>query len=314
MTTADTQSRFRGCLLGLAMGDALGTTLEFKAPGTFNPISDIVGGGPFQLRPGYWTDDTSMALCLAESLLRKRDMDLQDQMNRYLNWYRYGYMSSTDTCFDIGNTVARALVRYEQTGNPEAGPTAPNTAGNGSVMRLAPVPMAFFSSANTCLEMCAWSSVSTHGARAAVDACRYYGGLIFGALNGLDKEELLSEAFHPSKGKWAQGELDEDILMVAKGSFKDKFPPEIVGSGYVVKSIEAALWAFYNSDNFREGCLLAANLGNDADTTAAIYGQLAGAYYGLEGLPQDWLIKLHWRKEIDQMAIDLHQMAMTRKR
>ena len=102
------RDRYRGALLGLAVGDALGTTLEFKRPGSFAPITDMVGGGPFGLKPGQWTDDTSMALCLAESLVECRGFDPVDQLRRYCRWYREGHLSSTGRCFDIGNTTRAA--------------------------------------------------------------------------------------------------------------------------------------------------------------------------------------------------------------
>ena len=303
------QNRFQGCLVGLAVGDAVGTTLEFKRPGTFEPINDMVGGGPFGLRPGYWTDDTSMALCLAESLIAHKGMNLRDQMGRYLNWYRHGYMSSTGDCFDIGNTVHAALMQFERTGEPRAGSTDPFSAGNGSLMRLAPVPMYYAGNASLAIEMSAESSVTTHQTRVCLDACRYYGGLIVAALAGIDKAELLSARYRPSGSQWEEYELIEPIHEIANGSFKERNPPEIAGKGFVVRSLEAALWAFYRSDNFRDGCLLAANLGDDADTTAAIYGQLAGAHYGLAGIPEDWRIKLHMRKEIVDMANELWRMS-----
>jgi ADP-ribosyl-[dinitrogen reductase] hydrolase len=300
MTTV--QDRFKGCLVGLAIGDAVGTTLEFKKPGTFQPISDMVGGGPFGLRVGYWTDDTSMALCLAESLIVHKGMDLRDQMSRYLNWYRHGYMSSKSTCFDIGNTVCTALHLFESTGNPAAGSRDPYSAGNGSLMRLAPVPMFYAANPDQATLMAAESSLTTHGTAACLDACRYYAGLIVAALHGRSKEEILSAGYRPFDKVWEVGTLDDAVDRVAQGSFKDRQPPDIAGTGYVVRSMEAALWAFYRSDNFRDGCLLAANLGNDADTTAAIYGQLAGAYYGLDGIPEDWRLKLYLRDEIVEMA------------
>ena len=132
---------FQGCLLGLAIGDALGTTLEFRERGTFEPITDMMGGGPFHLQPGQWTDDTSMALCLAHSLLAQAGFDAHDQMQRYSRWRKDGYMSSNGRCFDIGMTVSEALSRYARTGDPCAGSTNPFSAGNGSLMRLAPVAM-----------------------------------------------------------------------------------------------------------------------------------------------------------------------------
>lgn len=303
------QDRFLGCLIGLAVGDAVGTTLEFRKPGTFEPITDMVGGGPFDLKAGYWTDDTSMAMCLAESLVFKKGMDLRDQMNRYVNWYRYGYWSSTGECFDIGNTVCTALHKYESTNEPVAGATDPYSAGNGSLMRLAPVPMVYALDPNKAILMSAESSITTHRTSACLDACRYYGGLIVAALHGKSKAEILSESYYPFGKTWALGELDDAVDRVAQGSFKHRQPPEIAGTGYVVRSMEAALWAFYNSDNFESGCLMAANLGDDADTTAAIYGQLAGAYYGLSGIPEIWRIKLYMRKEIQDLATKIWQLS-----
>ena len=137
----DLLDRFRGALLGLAAADAVGTTLEFRPPGSFAPIADMVGGGPFNLLPGQWTDDTSMALCLAASLVERDGFDAADQMARYVRWRDEGYMSSNGRCFDIGGTVSAALHRFEQTGEPFAGSTDPRSAGNGSIMRLAPVPL-----------------------------------------------------------------------------------------------------------------------------------------------------------------------------
>ena len=165
------RKRFRGALLGLAAGDAVGTTLEFTFPGTFEPITDMVGGGPFELEPGQWTDDTSMALCLAASLVECDGFNGIDQMKRYVFWWREGYMSSTGTCFDIGNTVSAALSKFER--NPaEAfhGSTDPMTAGNGSLMRLAPIPLAFYNDPEIAIAMAAQSSRTTHGAAVAVDA------------------------------------------------------------------------------------------------------------------------------------------------
>ena len=274
--TMELLSRYRGCLLGLAVGDALGTTLEFSPPGTFTPIDDLIGGGPFHLKPGQWTDDTSMALCLATSLVERRGFDPIDQLERYVRWWREGYLSSTGTCFDIGSTVRSALTRFLQTHEPYPGSTDPRTAGNGSIMRLAPVVLYFARQPEQAIHFAAESSRTTHGAAEAIDACRYFASLILDALNDKRKEELLREqhsAFAPK------------IAAIAAGSFKRRQPPGIRGTGYVVDSLEAALWAFHRSRDFREGALLTVNLGDDADTTGAVYGQLAGAFYGEENIP-----------------------------
>ena len=284
----DPRSLFKASLLGLAIGDALGAPVEFMPPGTFEPVTGFRSGGRFNLDPGQWTDDTSMALCLAESLIECKDFDPKDQMDSYLKWVKNGYLSSTGYCFDIGQTCSRALADYRFTGEPFSGPTHERSAGNGSLMRLAPIPLFYCSDPEKAIYYAGESSRTTHGGKEAIDACRYYCGLIVGALQGKSKEELLSPLYCPIDGLWEREPLAPKIEEVAKGSYKQKEPPDIVGSGYVVKSMEAALWAFYKTDCFRDGALLAVNLGNDADTTGAIYGQLAGAFYGLEGIPEEW--------------------------
>lgn len=303
--------RYRGCLLGLAAGDAVGTVVEFCSPGTFSPVTDMTGGGPFRLAAGQWTDDTSMALCLAESLVECNGCDPEDQMNRYLRWMTEGYLSSNGVCFDIGNTVRQALLTFQRTGNPYSGPTGPYSAGNGSLMRIAPVAMYYANAPELALSRAVDCSRTTHGARQAVDACRYFVALLVGALKGIKKDELLSDHFCPIPDYWSKYPLAPAIAEIAGGSFKVRQPPEIIGSGYVVKSLEAALWAFYHSENFRQGCLLATNLGNDADTTAAIYGQIAGAYYGESGIPVEWRKKLAKYELIVSLADRLYKGAAT---
>jgi ADP-ribosyl-[dinitrogen reductase] hydrolase len=298
----ETIDRYRGSLLGLAAGDALGTTLEFRTPGSFSPIDDMVGGGPFGLRPGEWTDDTSMALCLAESLIECRGADPVDQLRRYVRWYREGHLSSRGRCFDIGNTVSSALRRFESTGEPYCGPIDTFSAGNGSIMRLAPVPLFFARDPRVAIDRAAESSRTTHGATEAVDACRYLAALIVGALCGRSRSELLADHFSPVAGLWEEEPLAPRIAEIASGSFRRREPPEIRGSGYVVRSLEAALWAFDRSSSFREGALMAVNLGDDADTTGAVYGQLAGAFYGEEDIPREWRERLAMGDFIGSMA------------
>jgi ADP-ribosylglycohydrolase len=301
--------RCRGSLLGLAVGDALGTTLEFEAPGTFLPIEDMVGGGPFHLKIGEWTDDTSMALCLAASLVECKGFDELDQVRRYIRWRDQGYMASNGRCFDIGGTVSSSLRQFERSGDPFAGSTDPHTAGNGSIMRLAPVPLFFARNPAEAIEKSGESSRTTHGAAAAIDACRYLGALIVGALEGQSKELLLFPHYSPIPGYWQMHPLMPAIDVVAAGSFKRRNPPEIRGTGYVVASLEAALWAFFHSDTFRDGALLAVNLGDDADTTGAVYGQLAGAFYGEQHIPQQWRMRLAQRQLIESLADQLYQLA-----
>lgn len=292
--TVSLHDRYAGCLLGLACGDALGTTLEFRTPGTFEPLTDMVGGGPFALPPGKWTDDTSMALCLAESLLYCKGFDPRDQMARYVNWWKWGYFSSTGECFDIGNTVLSALNRFSATGDPYAGSTDPMSAGNGSMMRLAPVVLYFHPDAVAIDAHCIDSSRTTHGAPEAIECCRVLGRMLHVALAGGTKEEILLGA--------PADLLEQRVIDVARGSFRTKSAAGISGSGYAVASLEAALWCFSQSIDYASTVLAAANLGEDADTTAAIAGQLAGAHYGLHAIPDSWLDKLHMRDILQDYA------------
>ena len=304
-----TLHRYRGCLLGLAAGDALGTTLEFKQPGTFAPLTDMVGGGPFGLKPGEWTDDTSMALCLAESLVTKRAFDPVHQLETYVRWWRHGHLSVKEVCFDIGNATRAALVSFEGYPHAECGSRDPASAGNGSLMRLAPAPLAFAADPAEAIRYAGESSQTTHAAWECIDACRYFAGLLVGAIRGRDKDEVLSPQFSPIRDGWRAGlSLNPVVDAIACGSFRRE-PPEIRGSGYVIHTLEAALWAFHGTDNFRDGALKVVNLGEDADTTGAVYGQIAGAFYGDEGIPKEWREKLAMHELIEQRAGELHAMA-----
>ncbi len=188
-------------------------------------------------------------LCLAESLIERRGFDPVDQLDRFVRWYREGHLSSRGRCFDIGNTVASALRRFEATGDPYCGSTDPYSAGNGSIMRLAPVPLFFASDPRVAIARSADSSRTTHGAPEAVDACRYLAALILGALQGVSRSDLLSDHFSPVPGLWDEQPLSPRISEIASGSFRRE-PPEIRGTGYVVDSLEAALWAFDRSQHF----------------------------------------------------------------
>ena len=178
-------------------------------------------------------------------------------------------------------------------------------------MRLAPVPLFYAGNLKLAIEKSGESSRTTHGAVTCIDACRYMGGLIVGALVGASKDELLSERYCPVEGYWSEHPLAKEIDEIAAGSFKSLEPPLIKGTGYVVKSLEAALWAFYKTESFRDGCLLAVNLGDDADTTGAVYGQIAGAYYGEKGIPQDWRGKLARRSLIESFAERLFELNLS---
>ena len=217
MTTLD---RYRGCLLGLAAGDALGTTLEFQAPGSFAPLTDMVGGGPFDLKPGEWTDDTSMALCLAESLVTRGGFDPVHQLETYVRWYKHGHFSVKGRCFDIGNATAASLRRFLETRQPYCGDPSPNAAGNGSLMRLAPAPLASAADPETALQRAGDSSRTTHAAAECVDACRYFAGLILAAVHGMPKAAILNNDYEPGAAYFAGKPMSAKVADIAGGSLK----------------------------------------------------------------------------------------------
>jgi ADP-ribosyl-[dinitrogen reductase] hydrolase len=294
MTATD---RYRGCLLGLAAGDAVGTTVEFKPRGSFPPVTDMTGGGPFHLPAGAWTDDTSMALCLAASLGERGRFDAGDQMARYLRWHDDGYLSSTGRCFDIGNATRAALDRYRRSRDPFAGSPDRHSAGNGCLMRLAAVPIFAHARGDRAglPQLARDSARTTHAAAECLEATELLAEMLYTALSGASKPDTLAAA---SPDRFAAPK----VRALAAGDYVGKPESAIRGSGYVIDCLEAAAWCFARATDFREAVLLAANLGDDADTTAAVAGQLAGAFYGEPGIPPDWLAKLVLRDEIVAMA------------
>jgi ADP-ribosyl-[dinitrogen reductase] hydrolase len=259
----------------------------------------MVGGGPFQLRAGEWTDDTAMALALADSLLFSGALDERDLMGRFINWYRNGAYSCTGRCFDIGVTTARALRKFELSNDPVAGSTDPDSAGNGSLMRLAPVAIRYWRDHKRIEDAAARQSITTHGAPEAVSACVSYAKLISDAIAGKPLSELLA----PREEGFGK------IRTIMSGSWRGKKRDAIRSSGYVAHSLEAALWSIGRTSDFQSALLMAVNLGEDADTTGAITGQLAGAIYGLNGIPNHWLSRLADRRKIEEAAQHLLALA-----
>ena len=292
-TAAGIRDRALGAFLGLAIGDAVGTTLEFRSRDAQPRLEDMTGGGPYALPPGAWTDDTAMALALADSLAATGTLDCRDLMGRFVRWWQDGEYSCTGTCFDIGNATSAALDRYVRTGDPLAGSTHPRTAGNGSLMRLAPVALRFWNDQSCLVDTAADQSRTTHAAEEAVDACRAFAELLAAAIAGSPRSAVLAP--RPFEGAPA-------IDGILAGGWRGRARNEIRSSGYVVHTLEAALWSVARAGDFRDAVLLAANLADDADTVAAVTGQLAGALYGLSGIPDRWLDRLAWKDRLLETA------------
>ena len=285
--------RARGSLLGLAVGDALGAAVEFQSPGSFEPVTGMRAGGALGLEAGEWTDDTSMALAMAASLGEK-GFDAHDQAVRYLDWYRTGAYSVNGRCFDVGNATSASIRKFAATGKVfGCASTDEADSGNGSIMRLAPVVIKFgdmlLEPALSLDRMAAMSSRVTHASVLCVDACRYLACLLralaMTPAGGTPPGDW-AESFEPNPRDPAASPLHPLVDGIARGGYLDKRESKIRGSGYVVESLEAALWCFAETGSFEECVLKAVNLGDDADTTGAVAGQIAGAYYGFAAIPQ----------------------------
>lgn len=285
--------RARGALIGLAVGDALGTTLEFTRRDSSPRHTEMVGGGPFRLPRGVWTDDTSMALCLADTLLAAGEVDPRDLMGRFVRWWREGENSATGSCFDIGNTTRAALQRFERTDDPLAGDTAASAAGNGSLMRLAPVALFYCDDRLAAGEAARLQSQTTHAAPECLEACDAFARLLVDAFAGASKEDLLRGAPDGFTGQVAD---------IVAGGWRRKARAAISSSGYVIHTLEAALWCVEQASSFEEALILAVNLGDDADTVGAVTGQLAGAIWGASGIPARWIEPLAWKDRLLEIA------------
>ena len=286
-----------GCLVGLAIGDALGTTLEFGARDALPPVTDIVGGGPFKLEAGEWTDDTSMALCLADSLLACRGLEPADLLARFQRWREAGHNSVNGVCFDIGIATGQAISRFARDGNPLAGSTDPNSAGNGSIMRLAPIPIFFADDEAEAEAAAVLQSRTTHAAQECLDACVLMARIIHRLINGVTWERSISGGGADIKSP--------KIKALAAGKWTGAKRSQIKSTGYVVDTLEAALWAVHTTTSFSDAVLLAVNLGGDADTVGAVTGQLAGARYGYRQIPTNWMTRLAWSEHIIEVARSL---------
>ena len=285
--------KWMGSIIGLAIGDQLGSLTEGKTRGSFEKVRGMDPGT-------FWTDDTSQALCLADSLISTKKFDLTDQLERYSKWLFEGYLSSKDWGYGCGPTARLAINNFKKNGKPSP---VKDQATNGALMRLCPIPLYYSYNLEEAINKSGESAKSTHDNPICVDACRLYGSMIVKAVQKREKEFILEY----DQKLWTDKSLEKSIHIVAQGSFKEKNLSEIKGTLNILESIEASLWAFNHSSSFAEGALMAVNMGDDADTTAAIFGQLAGAFYGYEAIPIDWRSKLLEKELIEFIANKLYE-------
>ncbi len=301
MTSVTLKDRYLGSFLGMAIADYVGSGYEFKSRDSFKAAGPMPSyKGTWGLPIGSYTDDSSMALCLADSFLSNNGFDAADQLERYIRWRENGENSSVGRCFDIGSTCSGALLRYyrdkslfakiDEYGN-----------GNGSLMRLAPIPLIYRENSELRKKYARLQSLVTHGGALAMDCCEVYADLIAYALGGANKLALWRVCKDHSRyyaGLDIRCTQAMDNLQLKKRS-------QINSGGFVLDSFEAALWCIFQTDTFEEAVLSGVNLGGDTDTTAAIIGQLAGAIYGIQGIPSQWVNDLVHRNRFEELATQM---------
>src|SRR6266513_2724887 len=265
---------------------------QYRRPGTFTPVGDMLGGGPFDLPRGGWSDDTAMALCLAESLLGCEGFDGRDQVARYRRWQHEGYLSCTGQCLGITAGTARALARAQWRRQPFSGSHDPGALDPEALSRVAPVAMYFFAQPAAAAEWAAEAARTTCQAPAVLTAGRALAQAVHAALSGKPRsvvppqaQAVLDAAQHPS---------------AARGHLDDGAPA----------ALAAALEAFAGAGNFRDAVLSAANLGGNSDVVAAACGSLAGAHYTASAIPTLWRNSLIKKQLIESCADRLLARAM----
>lgn len=298
------RERFLGALVGLAVGDALAAATQYRKPGSFAPIGDLLGGGPFDLPRGGWSDDTSMALCLGESLVESNGFNPRDQVERYTRWQQQGYLSATGQCVGITASTARALAQAKWRRQLFSGSHDPTQVDPEVLSRVAPVVMFYFASGPDAASFSSEAARTTCQSTPVLEACRVFGAMVHGALAGKSKSEVLK----PTADLVDTESLRTNVAALTRAASQlAVVAPKATG---VVEVLEAALWAFRTTDNFRDGALRAANLGANSDVAAAAFGQLAGAHYGVAAIPGPWRNSLMGRDLIEGLADRLLAHAM----
>jgi ADP-ribosyl-[dinitrogen reductase] hydrolase len=292
------RDRFHGALLGLAVGDALAVPTQGLKPGTFEPVTGVAGGGTAGLPAGAWTDDTSMALCIAESLLECGGFDSRDQIERLARWHKEGYLTSTGDCAGITANTARALAAARWRRQAFAGSHDPKQLDPEVLPRVAAAALYAFGSVEEAMHLACESSRLTCQAPGALEACRLLAASVHGALEGQQKDAIVDSVLSQAEPSATQGRI---MAVLDKGGGRS---PRAGATAPDV--LAAAYWAFINTNSFQEGALQAANLGGSSDVVTATFGLLAGAHYGAQAIPGAWSKALMHKGLITDFAERLH--------
>ncbi len=300
-------------LYGAIVADALGVPVEFKDREYLkeNPVTEMIGYGTYNLPKGSWSDDSSMTLCLAESIGRCGGIDYEDVMKNFYAWFKHSKFTPDHHVFDIGRTCHSAIMNFRQgIEATDCGLTDEQSNGNGSLMRISPLPLYLFkhfgAEAMTQEEDIVFiHNVSrlTHGHKISLIGCDIYCAVMIEILNGTKKEELLPKAL-PKIGEFVRHNPDYVPALakydrITHMSFAGLSEDKIKSSGYVVDTLEAALWCFLTTEDYHDCVLKAVNLGSDTDTVACVAGSIAGLYYG--EIPEYWIKAVRNKRLIDKI-------------
>ena len=306
------RNRVIGGLLGLCVGDALGVPVEFKPRNTFlkaNPVTDMIGYGTHNQPPGTWSDDSSLAFCLVESLCN--GFNLQDIANRFVKWLYEGYWTPYGKVFDAGSTTRIAISRLKNGVNPlEAGLNDEFSNGNGSLMRI--LPLSFYlekSDIEQQFEIIHQVSRLTHGHLRSQMACGIYIQVAVNLLIGNTPKEAYERMKNTVSDYYSKQPYITEFHNFGRVIESDisELPENVIkSSGYVIDTLEASLWCFLNNKSYADTVLTAVNLGDDTDTLGAVAGGLAGIYYGYEGIPQKWISKIARVEDIIKLGERLY--------
>ena len=300
------RDRFQGALQGLAIGDALAAATQFRRPGSFAPVGDLVGGGPFDLPRGAWSDDTAMALCLAESLAELDRFDAGDQLARYLRWQRDGHLSATGHCVGITAATARALAAADRPDRARGAASGEPALDPEPLSRVAPVVLHGFADPDAALLHAAAAARFSCRAPQVQDACRLLAAMLHAALSA----EPLARVLAPGTAPFAAAPLHPEVAAIAAQAWREGDPAP--GGTGALAVLAQARWCLALGSTFRDGALRAVNLGGDSDVVAAVYGQLAGAHFGLAAIPRGWRQALALREPIADLADRLLESALVR--
>lgn len=300
---------FFGCIFGAISGDAFGAVLEFQERHSIPVLESMSSGGIHNVSKGEWTDDSSMLLCLMQSIIDNEEkFDLHDQINNYQKWYKKGFLSTRNYCFDIGISTRNAL-DYYNIFNKFKETNLEHLSGNGSIMRLAPVPL-YYNDYQTALNYSLQSSLTTHQSELCLDGCLLLSSLIhlITYKQIKNKDELLYSDFIqklPFQTEKFKELISFDFLKLTY--------EEIPNSGFVLDTLISAIWCFYHTDSYKDSIIKSANLCGDADTIACVCGQISGAFYGFESIPKEWLNNLHKYTLIFEMSKNLYTKSLKYK-